>query len=157
MVSALLCFIFSMMATTNECFVCNEIIRPRQDRINCGSCASAFHRTCNTGCGQNEYRLMKKGLLPKVPYTCDTCIISITQPIAESTRMSFNMHDLTEPYSNSLSSHHSSHMQDLTQPYYTSMCFTHSTPPQSPVQPPPSLTESSISDPVPMEIPNNFS
>ena len=89
------------MATLDKCMVCQNDVRVRQDRVTCDTCSSVTHRTC-TGIGQTEYRLIKKGLLPAVPYTCSLCInnsVSMLRvPVGESTRLSFNLWDLTIPY-----------------------------------------------------------
>ena len=91
------------MATLDTCMVCKNDIRLRQDRIVCDGCAASTHRTC-TGIGQTEYRLMKKNLLPMVQFMCPQCTInnSMNEPVAESTRMSFDLQDITMAYSNSV-------------------------------------------------------
>lgn len=158
------------MATTIDCTVCNNNIRPRQERINCDSCDSATHRTC-TSIGQTEYRLMKKGLLPKVPYMCDRCIISI-RPVHESTRLSDDL-DTPSMRDDNLQSqsiqplpqspvHQPTILQsDLSlsfpqspvhQPSHCHSTIQSPSQRHSPVQPPPSLTESSIADPQPMSV-----
>ena len=43
------------MSSTDNCIVCKEKVRPRQESLQCDGCNLWNHRTCNTGVSRQDY------------------------------------------------------------------------------------------------------
>ena len=65
------------------CISCQQLVRPRQEGLQCDGCLRWQHRTFNTGVSQSEYRdAVKTGA--SIDWRCVTCDV----PQAESTALS---------------------------------------------------------------------
>ena len=74
------------MSDNDLCAECYEPVRPRQEGLQCGSCFTWQHRTCNTGISQREYReAVKSG--QEIDWHCKNCTISNSpaEPVPSAT------------------------------------------------------------------------
>ena len=74
------------------CTSCNQVVRTRQEAVQCDGCDKWQHRTCHTGITRYTYRRLVQGL-ETLTWWCDSCRSS---PTTESTRFSAVDHSETE-------------------------------------------------------------
>ncbi|XP_055955207.1 uncharacterized protein LOC126809860 isoform X3 [Patella vulgata] len=84
---------------SDSCIVCESVVRPRQEAVQCDGCERWQHRTCNTDISRAQYRRMVKELT-MVAFKCIECsapdeTTSFTSPRAESTRLSLPVDQTT--------------------------------------------------------------
>ncbi len=90
--SSLVIFEFFINMSTNKdcCKHCLELVRPRQEGIQCEVCDYWQHRTCQTGISREEYRdAVRSG--NGLDWRCEDCLnmsAGFLLPNAESTRLS---------------------------------------------------------------------
>ena len=61
-----------MSAKSDKCVCCKEIVRPRQEGLECEKCLRWQHRTCNSGITRNLYRKLCKGSAT-LEWFCEEC------------------------------------------------------------------------------------
>ena len=69
---------------SESCISCNQVVRPRQEAVQCDGCDKWQHRTCDTGITRYTYRRLVQGLETLI-WWCYSCRPS---PTTESTRLS---------------------------------------------------------------------
>ena len=61
-----------MSAKSDNGVCCKEIVRPRQEGLECEKCQRWQHRTCNSGITRNLYRKLCKGTAT-LEWFCEEC------------------------------------------------------------------------------------
>ena len=116
-----------MSSISDNCILCEEPVRERQEGVQCDGCLKWNHRTCNTGISQEEYRAAVRAG-NGITWFCKCC--HPEYPITESTRDILESEEFNPPVSLS-----------------TDFSGDESTVYDPPAQP--SIGESTIEDPTP--------
>ena len=149
---------------SENCIVCQEFVRPRQEAVQCDGCHQWCYRKCNTGITRQDYRAAVQA--GEIDWSCDSCSVPKFPPptfhssfvecahqLPPNSGASLEMSSIYEPVYSIESSESSILDQAVAQSIDRGSELP---PPVSPVQPAPSLEESSILDPAPTTANSSF-